>query len=426
MKNYSRIFILVAVIMAAGIFACVGISSSYRSHDTDTLLLNDIAQTVKENWNDIDVLEKSDLDTEMLVFNNNDFIIYSTAKENLSGVRSVEEAVHKGCICMTIADGSRLCGTVVIPDPDKTGYDMIRQRLLMAGCVMMLTMLITIILYGIYVHRTIVKPFRKMEEFAVHVAAGRLDEPLVLDRNNLFGAFTESFDIMREELKEAQRRENAIKMREKEMVASLSHDLKTPITGINLLCELLEVKVKDEYVLEKIGNIRSKAEHINVMVSDLMAAALDDLGEMNVNCQDESAELLHSIVKELDTRSLVKEEPLPQCMINVDRSRLLQIIGNIIGNSYKYADTPIDITYRTNESYLEMAIRDHGEGVSENEINLITNKFYRGSVGKNSGKDGSGLGLYIASELMAKMNGELVCSCRDKGLTVTLFIPLSR
>lgn len=425
MKSYSRIFYIIAAIMITAIVVCLRISNSYRSQETDTLLLNDIAKTVKENWDDIDELKNTDLDTELLVFNNNDFIIYSSAKEKLKGVKSIEEAVHKGCICMTISEGSKLYGTAVIPDPDKSGYDMIRQKLFMAGGVMLLTMLITMVLYGVYVHRTIVVPFRKMEEFAVHIAAGRLDEPLLLDRNNMFGSFTAGFDVMREELKEAQRRENAIKMKERELVASLSHDLKTPITGIKLLCELLEVKVKDDYVVEKVGNIRNKAEQINILVSDLMAAALDDLGEMNVNCQDESSEILHELVRELDTRSLVREGNIPQCMINVDRSRLSQIIGNILSNSYKYADTSIDIEYRTNGNYLEMSIRDYGEGVAEEEINLITNKFYRGSVGKNSGKDGSGLGLYIASELMAKMNGELVCSCRDKGLTVTLFIPLS-
>ena len=403
MKNYSRIFFMIAALLTVAFVSFYRISNSYRSTETDTLLLNDIVKTVKENWGEFDKLDDSDFDTEMLVFSNNGFIVYSSAKTDLSDVQSVEEAVHKGCICMTISEGSRYYGTVVIPDPDKAKYDMIRQRLFITGGLMTLALLATILLYGVYVNRTIVKPFKKMEKFAVHVAAGSLDEPLMLDKYNMFGSFTTSFDIMREELKAARQRENAIKMKEREMVASLSHDLKTPITGIKLTCELLEVKLRDEYTLEKIGNIRKKAEQINVLVSDLMAAALDDL----------------------DTRSLARESSVPQCMINVDKSRLSQIIGNIFSNSYKYADTTIDIDYRTNENYLEMSIRDYGVGVSENEINLITTKFYRGSAGKNSGKDGSGLGLYIASELMAKMNGELFCSCREKGLTVTLLIPLS-
>lgn len=57
-----------------------------------------------------------------------------------------------------------------------------------------------------------------------------------MEKRNIFGIFTESFDIMREELRAAKERELALKLKEKELVASLSHDLKTPVTGIKLIC----------------------------------------------------------------------------------------------------------------------------------------------------------------------------------------------
>jgi signal transduction histidine kinase len=72
-----------------------------------------------------------------------------------------------------------------------------------------------------------------------------------------------------------------------------------------------------------------------------------------------------------------------------------------------------------------MSFADHGKGVPEEELPLITNKFYRGKSVRSSDKGGSGLGLYISSELMGKMSGELICSCSDKGFTVTLMILLS-
>ena len=108
----------------------------------------------------------------------------------------------------------------------------------------------------------------------------------------------------------------------------------------------------------------------------------------------------------------------------MDRPRLSQVVGNIVSNSYKYAGTAIDINYSINDSCLEMSIRDHGEGVPADELDMITSKFYRGK-NNSVGKDGSGLGLYIARELMDKMNGELICSCPSDGFCVTLMIPLS-
>jgi signal transduction histidine kinase len=101
-----------------------------------------------------------------------------------------------------------------------------------------------------------------------------------------------------------------------------------------------------------------------------------------------------------------------------------QVIGNIISNSYKYADTDIDISYAFNGNFLEMSIRDHGEGVDPEETGFLTNKYYRGK--KNSpGKEGSGLGLYISAELMKKMNGQLICISDRKGFEVRLKIPLA-
>ena len=424
MKNYSKILLLLAAVMLAGLAVFARMTISYRSHETDPLFINDIIQTVKENIDHIDSLENEDLGTQLKVFDSSGFMIYSTGGKEIEDVTSVEQSTYKGYICLAINEGGRFLGTAVIPDPDKNEYNIVRKKLIYAAAAFISVLLLSVVLYGVYVHRTIIRPFRKMEIFAEKVAQGELDAPVFLEKTNMFGSFTESFDIMREELKEARAREDALKIKEKEMVASLSHDLKTPITGIKLICELLSVKVTDSYVTDKISNIHQKAEQINVLVSDLLSSALDELGEMNVECRDEVSSILHELVAEHDIRSLAREGDIPECILNTDRIRLSQVIGNIISNSYKYADTPIDISYTIKDRCLAMSLRDYGNGVPEEEIGLITGKFYRGKS-NSSGKDGNGLGLYISNELMNKMNGELICSCIEKGMTVTLMIPLA-
>lgn len=423
MREYRKLLFLVMILILAGIGIFTVLTFSYHESEIDVLMMNELTEAVKENIESPEKLDLSSFETEIIVFGSNNRIIYSSAENELKDIRSAEAALREGCLCLSVHEGSRFMGTIVIPDPSEASFYGTRLRLLAAAGVMMLMMLTAAIIYGIYVQRTIIRPFRKMERFAVNVAYGMLDEPLMLEKNNMFGKFTESFDIMREELKASRRREEALKLKEKELIASLSHDIKTPITGIKLLCELLCVKAEDKYLLEKINSIHQKAEQINVLVSDLLTSSLEELGEMQVECCDESSEILHQLVKEQDSRNLVREEPVPQCMIFADRIRLSQIIGNIISNSYKYADTPIDIGYRFREEYLEMSVRDHGGGVPEEEIGLVTNRFYRGS--NAAGKDGSGLGLYNASLLMEKMNGQLICSYREDGFFVTLLIPLS-
>ena len=161
-------------------------------------------------------------------------------------------------------------------------------------------------------------------------------------------------------------------------------------------------------------------------MSDLFTSTLDDLGEFKVTCRDEESKVLSEIIEKNDDRKFISEEAVPRVLINIDSKRMNQVIGNIIVNSYKYAGTAIDVSYQLVDRYLEMNIRDHGPGVPEAELELITNKFYRGKGVEKSEKEGSGLGLYISRNLMQKMNGELICRNNEAGgLVITLMIPLS-
>lgn len=424
MKNYSRTMISMMLVLIAVFISFICATDSFRKSSSDKIMLNDLKKSISENWDNISSFDSSRFGTEMIIFNNQGFRVYSSAGSGMEKISSPDEAADMGYLTIYITNGNRFYGTAVIPDPGKVGYDVLRKKLITANVVIMSIFLTIAVLYGLYVKRTIIKPFNEMEDFAHHVALGNLDTPITLQKNNIFGAFTESFDIMREELRRSRESEEKLKKKEKELIASLSHDLKTPITGIKLLCELLTLKVKDEYISGKIDNINQKAEQINILVSDLLASSLEELGQMTVNCHDERSDLLHELVSLNDTRSLTVESDIPECMINVDKVRLSQVISNIISNSYKYAGTKIDVNYCIRNTALEMSLRDYGPGVPEDEIGLITNKYYR-SKSSSVGKDGSGLGLYIASILMNKMNGDLICSNRDKGLDITLYIPLS-
>ena len=151
---------------------------------------------------------------------------------------------------------------------------------------------------------------------------------------------------------------------------------------------------------------------------------MEELDELKVICTDESSEVLNDILQRHDHRELCVLTEIPKVLIHIDVKRMSQVIGNIIANSYKYAGTKIEISYKLVDDYLEMDIKDFGPGVPGDELNLITNKFYRGKQWAESREEGSGLGLYIAKILMEKMDGELVPVSRGQGLTITLMIPL--
>lgn len=423
MKKYRNLVLILAAAMLIGMLALWSFSRSFRVNPADSVQLNHIVQTVRENWGDLEALSQQEDCEGLIVFNSDEKCVYAQ-KNDADDVRSVQDAIRIGYVCLPVAENGRLLGIAALPDPNTARFARLQARLLLTAGLALLLILLFAVLFGLFVYRRIILPFRNMKDFAGNIAMGRLDAPMMMPENNLFGAFSESFDIMREELLKSRQREADLKLREKELIAKLSHDMKTPVTGIKLLCELLTVKTEDDYTRNKVGQIGQKAEQLNLLVQDLLTSALHDLGEMQVQCADVSSEILHDLIAVHDTRGLAADVPVPECLLFVDQSRLSQVIANIISNSYKYANTPIDIAYRFADAYLEMDIRDHGCGVPDEELEMITTKYYRGK-GTAAGVEGSGLGLYISRELMTKMNGQLTCSSDGGGLTVTLAIPLS-
>ena len=269
-----------------------------------------------------------------------------------------------------------------------------------------------------------IRPFNKLKVFAANVSKGNLDVPLNMTKHNYFGAFTESFDRMREELKLSNEREAAANRSKQELVAELSHDIKTPVATIKATCEVMELKYKDGDVKDKVDVIKSKATSVEHLIDNMFKATLEDLDELKVNPREESSLIIDEIIKDLRFYGTIEQNgSVPECLIMADRLRLEQVIDNIAGNSFKYAGTALEVDFRSDEENIHVIFSDRGPGVSEEEIVMLTSKFYRGSEAEKSGKDGSGLGLYLASRFMEKMGGGLEIRNREGGgLTVEIVI----
>lgn len=280
-------------------------------------------------------------------------------------------------------------------------------------------MVLLVIIWYFYI-----RPFNKLKFFAGNVSKGNFDMPLNMTRHNYFGAFTESFDRMREELKLSAEREAAANRSKQELVAELSHDIKTPVATIKATCEVMEIKHKDPDVQEKVAVIKSKASSVEHLIDNMFKATLEDLEELKVTPREESSMIIDTILNDLRFYGeVVREGSLPQCLILADRLRLEQVIDNIAGNSFKYAGTALEVSFNTDGENVHVLFSDRGPGVPEDELAMLTSKFYRGSAAESSGKDGSGLGLYLASRFMEKMGGGLEIRNREGGgLTVEIVI----
>jgi signal transduction histidine kinase len=269
----------------------------------------------------------------------------------------------------------------------------------------------------------LIRPFKKIQNFARHIAAGNLDIPLEMDKNNIFGAFTAGFDIMRDELRRARENEREADRQKKELVASISHDIKTPVASIKSATELMLLTIDNREYREQLEGINAKAEQINSLVTDMFHSALEELQALSVSATEIESAAIMDLIRKADYEKRVKPIKVPNCLISADPVRLGQVFDNIISNSYKYAGTGIDVHAFFENQYLAVDIIDYGAGVQEDELPLLTNKFYRGQDA--AAKNGYGLGLYICRYLMNQMSGGLRCENRSGGFCVRLMLRMA-
>lgn len=384
----------------------------------DTVAVNEIVQTVRSSWN---ALEDYVTPTAMdyVVIDLDGAVLYKT-RSGLS--ESLNMAVrHKDTILDIEIEGS-IVGKLILYNNDALIFQSEKQSVFFAVIAAMFLQCGVCAGYFFYIHHVVIQPFRKLKDFAERVADGNLDIPLEMDRQNLFGAFTESFDIMRSELKKARMAEAQANAGKKELVAKLSHDLKTPIASIKAASEVGSALADDEKSRGNYEQIIQKADQINTLVTNLFSATLEELQELSVLPIDLKSAELWKLLENADYLHRARHPDIPGCMLFADRLRLQQVFDNIFANSYKYADTNIDVSVSEEDCFLVVSIEDCGGGVEETELPLLKEKFKRGSNTKNI--EGAGLGLYISDYCMKKMNGRLDIENGTSGLRVTVWIPM--
>lgn len=258
-------------------------------------------------------------------------------------------AMNKSDVIFDYLKEGRLIGKIIFP-ANSGSFLKMKQKLSMTLWGIFAITMGALCAAVLFIYYRILLPFRKLKHFAHNISVGNLDIPLTMDRENYFGAFTESFDLMREELKRARQGEYKANISKKELVAELSHDIKTPVSTIKAVCELLEVKLKDEEALAKIKTINQKADIIDKLISNLFHATLEELEVLKIEPREELSTIILPMLKDLNHyERLHFLNELPECLIYCDRLRLNQVFDNIINNSYKYAGTDIDISFQEKE-----------------------------------------------------------------------------
>lgn len=279
----------------------------------------------------------------------------------------------------------------------------------------------------LYLYHKMVRPFCGLEGYAEQIAKGNLEISLEYERTNFFGAFTWAFDHMRKEIITARQNEAQAVNENKTIIATLSHDIKTPIASIRAYAEGLEANLDTDYEMREryLQVIMRKCDEVTRLVNDLVLHSLSELQRLEIKSQKVSMrKVIEETLRDLEYPFMSMCEPLPDVQLFIDEKRMAQVILNILENARKYApESKIEIWALSEEERYELHMRDYGAGICPEDMPFVTQKFYRG---KNTGSQpGSGLGLYIVSYIMERMGGGMTLSNHTDGLEVILWLPVN-
>lgn len=281
---------------------------------------------------------------------------------------------------------------------------------------------------GAYLYASVVRPFAKLQGFAEQVASGNLDLPLEYERSNPFGRFAWAFDHMRVELKRARASERAAIEENKSVMASLAHDLRTPIASIRAYSEALSMGLEEseEERREYAEVIDRRCVEVSQLVDDMLTHSLAELDRISVECSAVSASpLLRQAVEDFGLLEHVTVDA-EDALLHADELRLRQAVENLLVNASKYAPgKAVEVTGRMEDgSRYQIEVRDFGPGMEDADIPFAFNRFYRGSNAREV--SGSGLGLYVVRYVVDRMGGEATIANAHPGVSVRLSIPIEK
>lgn len=416
------LLVMVLFFFSSGIVLTMIVINNHNIPEVDLVAINDVVKTAEKNWGQIreEVFHSSVLKQPFSIIDRFGNVLYQTPGNHFI---DINDSIKNRDTLIDLKQNNESIGKLIIHNNEQEIMHQMKSELVTFICLILVLFMMVCILYLIYLFRTLLKPFQQLQSFAANVARGNFDVPLKMDKNNYFGAFTESFDLLREELDASRQREYELNRSKKELVATLSHDIKTPVASIKAVSELMLMQAKDNKLIKQVNTIYSKAEQIDLLITDMFHATLEELQQLKLNVTEVSSEVLVNLIENVNYDDQIVYDPIPQCIILMDPVRMQQVIDNIISNSYKYAGTEVIIKSQIYRGYLELHFLDFGLGISEEELPLLFNKYYRGR--NVEGKNGSGLGLYISRYFMENMYGRISCSNRKDGFTVVLKIKLA-
>jgi two-component system, OmpR family, sensor histidine kinase CpxA len=265
------------------------------------------------------------------------------------------------------------------------------------------------------------RPIQQLQQSVSQIAAGELETRIPnLDRRDEIGQLADNVSHMVETLK-------LMIQKQKQLLSDISHELRSPLTRIQLAQALIRRKQGDS---NELARIESEIGRLDKLIGDLL-----DLSRAQQHVEapghHQLADLLDPILDDAlfeanQSGKQLRVPPLPDIALRMWPELLARALENPLRNALKYATSLIEVDWTSTDQYWIMSIRDDGAGVPAEQLALLFQPFYRVDDARNSQTGGTGLGLAIAAEAVRRHGGIITADHNDPhGLLITITLPLA-
>lgn len=290
--------------------------------------------------------------------------------------------------------------------------------------------------FSLYLSKNVLTPLEKLDRGMQYVGEGDYSFDLKKIPANELGRLTLSFKEMREKLRVSLEKQESYEQARNELIASISHDLRTPLASIQGYIEALKEGVAEDEEQRRryMRVIEDKSKQLNRLIEDLFEFSKLELDQFQLKTVPMDSSWLSEIFAgvELDSRrlkiQLEIEEEIRSVSLLLDPQRLIQVIMNLVQNAARYIDKEegkVWITTEQRNDWFIIKVSDNGKGISELDLPFLFDRFYRTEKSRSSKHGGAGLGLAISKAILQAHNGKIkVDSKLGEGSTFSLYLPI--
>lgn len=287
-----------------------------------------------------------------------------------------------------------------------------------------------------FVFRGIMNPIHILSHGVHQLRDGNLTYRIHYEKQDEFASVCADFNEMAQHLyhmvNERQRDEN----NRRELIAGISHDLRTPLTSIKAYLEGIEKGVAATPQMQRkyFDIIKHKTASLEHLINQLFLFSKLDIGEFPLHLEavdfdQELRQTMAAFAAEYEPKGLtiLVVDPIPQGEVIMDVVQFRNVIQNILENSLKYRNKEqgkMVVAAVQEEDTIKLRLSDNGPGVSPGELEKLFDVFYRSDASRKTPDLGSGLGLAISAKIIQRLGGEIKAELApSEGLSIIITLP---